>query len=57
MKKIILIVIMILAILLIAYVAISAFVFIFQEINHSLKNVKRAVKHALWDLEWKFKHR
>lgn len=57
MKKLILIVIALCILLLIAYVVISALVFIFQELNHSIKNIKRVVKHALWDLEWKLKHR
>lgn len=56
MKKLILIVIALCILLLIAYVVISALVFIFQELNHSIKNVKRLVKQALWDLEWKLKH-
>ena len=39
------------------WLIISAVVFVWQELNHSFKNFKRAVKHGLWDLEWKFRKR
>lgn len=43
--------------LLIMWVFISAVIFILQELNHSLKNIKRAARQFLWDMEWKFKRR
>ena len=43
--------------LLIMWVMISAFIFVWQEINHSIKNLKRTIKHGLWDLEWRLKRR
>lgn len=47
----------IIATLLIMWVFISAVVFILQELNHSLKNIKRAARQFLWDMEWKFGRR
>ena len=47
----------IIATLLIMWVCISAVVFILQELNHSFKNIKRAARQFLWDMEWKFKRR
>lgn len=44
-------------ILFVMWVMISAFIFVWQEINHSIKNLKRAVKHGWWELEWRFKRR
>lgn len=43
--------------LFIIWVAVSAIVFVWQEMNHNFKNLKRAIKHGLWDLEWKLKRR
>lgn len=43
--------------LLVMWVFISAVIFILQELNHSLKNIKRAARQFLWDMEWKFKRR
>lgn len=43
--------------LLVMWVFISAVIFILQELNHSLKNFKRAVREFMWDLEWKFRKR
>jgi hypothetical protein len=43
--------------LLVMWVFISAVVFVWQEMNHNIKNLKRAVKQGLWDLEWKLKRR
>jgi hypothetical protein len=43
-------------ILYIAYITICAVWFVLQEINHSFKNAKRAIKKTLWDVEWKLKH-
>lgn len=43
--------------LFVMWVMISAFIFVWQEINHSIKNMKRTIKHGLWDLEWKFRKR
>ena len=40
--------------LLVMWVFISAVVFVWQELNHGFKNMKRTIKHGLWDLEWKF---
>jgi hypothetical protein len=61
MEKIILIVltaIVIICIILFAiWVVVSAVVFVWQEMNHNIKNLKRAVKQGLWDLEWKFRRR
>jgi hypothetical protein len=38
-------------------VTISAAVYIIQEINHSIKKIKSAVKGALWEVEWRWNHR
>ena len=43
--------------LLVMWVLISAVVFVWQELNHSVKNIKRNVRSAWWDLEWKFRRR
>lgn len=43
-------------ILYIAYIAICAVWFVLQEINHEFHKAKRAIKKALWDIEWKLKH-
>ena len=40
--------------LLVMWVFISAVVFVWQELNHNIKNLKRAVREFMWDLEWKF---
>lgn len=40
--------------LLVMWVLISAVVYVWQEVNHSIKNFKRAVREFWWDLEWRF---
>lgn len=42
------------AVLLVIWIAVSAIVFVWQEMNHNIKNFKRAVREFMWDLEWKF---
>ncbi len=43
-------------ILYIAYIVICAVWFVLQEISHEFRKAKRAIKKALWDIEWKLKH-
>ena len=61
MEKIILIllaaIVIICVILFAIWVIVSAVVFVWQEMNHNFKNLKRAIKHGWWDLEWKFRKR
>lgn len=57
MKAFLFAVAVVLITLFIIWVAVSAIVFVWQEINHSMKNLKRTIKHGLWDLEWKLKRR
>jgi hypothetical protein len=38
-------------------VVISAIRFIYGEAIHTIKNVKRSVREAWWDVEWKCKRR
>jgi hypothetical protein len=57
MKAFLFAVAVVLITLFIIWVAVSAIVFVWQEMNHNFKNLKRAIKHGLWDLEWKLKRR
>lgn len=57
MKLFLMIVAVIVITLLVMWVVVSAVVFVWQEMNHNLKNLKRAIKHGWWDLEWRLKRR
>lgn len=57
MELFLMIVAVVIITLLVMWVVVSAVVFVWQEMNHNLKNLKRTIKHGLWDLEWKFKRR
>lgn len=50
-------IVIIVAVVFALWLIASIVVFVWQELNHSFKNFKRAVKHGLWDLEWKFRKR
>lgn len=39
------------------YFLVSLIVYIFQELNHGIRNAKRDFKQSMWDLEWAWKHR
>ena len=43
--------------LFVMWVFISVVIFILQELNHSIKNIKRAARQFLWDMEWRFGRR
>ena len=34
---------------------VSFITFVSEEINHSMKNIKRSVRDFMWGLEWKFR--
>lgn len=38
-------------------VVISAIRYIYGEAIHTIRNVKRSIREAWWDLEWKLTHR
>jgi hypothetical protein len=39
---------------LIFWVVISAIIYIYEEMIHNIRNLKREIKQTWWDLEWKF---
>ena len=43
--------------LFVMWVFISVVIFILQELNHSIKNIKRAARQFLGDMEWRFGRR
>lgn len=38
-------------------VVVSAINYIKGEVNHSIKNIKRALREFMWNVEWKWNHR
>lgn len=36
---------------------VSAITFICEEVNHTIKNIKRSAREFMWDLEWRFRKR
>ena len=38
-------------------VIVSAIRYVYGEAIHTIRNMKRSVREACWDLEWKFKRR
>ena len=38
-------------------VIISAIKYIYEEANHTIKNLKRSTREFMWDVEWKWNHR
>ena len=34
---------------------VSFITFVNEEVNHSIKNMKRSVREFMWNLEWKFR--
>lgn len=36
---------------------VSFITFVSEEVNHSIKNMKRSVKEFMWSVEWKWNHR
>lgn len=57
MEMILLAVAVVIITLLVMWVVVSAVVFVWQEMNHNIKNLKRTIKHGLWELEWIFRRR
>lgn len=41
----------------ITYVTSAFLIYVAQEANHEFRKMKRSFRNALWDLEWKLKHR
>lgn len=39
----------------IMYFIVSMYIFIRQEIIHTMRNLKRVLKQGMWDLEWQWK--
>lgn len=39
----------------IMYFIASLYIFIRQEIIHTMRKAKRDIKQSMWDLEWQFK--
>lgn len=39
----------------IMYFIASLYIFIRQEIIHTMRNLKRELKQSMWDLEWQWK--
>lgn len=33
---------------------VSAITYIYEEANHTVKNIKKAAREFMWDLEWRF---
>jgi len=38
-------------------VVVSAITYIYEEICHTVKNLKRSVRELWWGVEWKWNHR
>ena len=38
-------------------VVVSAITYIYEEINHTIKNFKRSLRELWWGVEWKWNHR
>ena len=36
------------------YFIIGCMVYLFQEVNHSIRGFKHSMKRSMWELEWKF---
>lgn len=36
---------------------VSFITYVREEVNHSIKNMKRSVKEFMWGVEWRWNHR
>ena len=54
--KIILVLIAVAILFFLLCVVVSAIRYLYGEAIHNIKNFKRFVREALWDLEWKWNH-
>ena len=39
----------------VTYVIAAICTYIWQELNHTFRNMKRDLKQSIWDLEWQWK--
>lgn len=44
-------------ILIFCFVAGAALIYLGEELHYSVRKIKRFIKEALWDLEWKWNHK
>lgn len=39
----------------VSYVAVCGLIYIIEEVNSTVKKVRRNIRDAIWELEWKWK--